>query len=135
MGFKAKRTIFPIDFTDTPYAGELEVSMRRPSMGAIGDMGQFPSHIDPNNLRKEDVERIARTIGYFTQCLHKWNVEIDVLDAEGEPTGTVEAVPPTAEGIAMLDDEFVLSIILHWMRTLDGAGVIPEGIPQATLMD
>lgn len=132
MGFTVTRTLFPLDFKGTQYEG-MEVTMKRPSLKATGDMsGLFG--INVKNMTEEDVKRVARVVDHFAACLHTWNLDEDVINPEtNEPTGEKRPIPPTVEGVSMVEDYVILDIVHVWLATLMGEGILTADIPQETL--
>lgn len=118
MGFTAPTAIFPLTFQNPALQG-LEVWMARPPITVIGDMMMF-GKLTPDNMTDEDVARLVRVFDAFSKSLQRWNVEIDVLNENGIPTGEKEAVPATKEGVESLDGNFLLLIILGWIETVTG---------------
>lgn len=106
--------------------------MRRPSLEAIGDLSGL-STIDIERLSVADVERIGRVYMHFAACLVSWNLEEEVLDEHGEPTGEVRPIPATPAGIGMVEDYTVLGIVHVWLQVLNGDGIIKADIPQEAL--
>jgi len=114
MGFKApgRRTV------TLPFAGELEglvVTVRRASQSALRAAAELTELSDGPDITESDARAILGLFDRFARSLVSWNVE----DPE-----TGEPIPATAEGIADLDDDFVLKIIMGWLTTVevDGGG-------------
>jgi hypothetical protein len=114
VGFKApaRRTVM------IPFAGELEglvVTVRRASQSALRASAELVELSDGPDITESDARAILGLFDRFARALVSWNVE----DPE-----TGDPIPATAEGIADLDDDFVLKIIMGWLTTveIDGGG-------------
>jgi len=118
MGFVAPTAIFPLTFSNPSLEG-LEVWMLRPSVDAIGDM-MLLGNINRNAMTHEDVRCLKSVFDAFINGLKKWNVQEQVLDANGLPTGQLSDVPANAAGVKSLDGNFLLLVILGWVETVTG---------------
>jgi hypothetical protein len=114
MGFKApgRRTV------TLPFTGELEglvVTVRRASQSSLRAAAELMELTDGPDITESDARAILGLFDRFGRALVSWNVE----DPE-----TGEPIPATPEGIADLDDDFVLKIIMGWLTTVetDGGG-------------
>jgi hypothetical protein len=114
MGFKApaRRTV------TLPFTGELEGlvgTVRRASQSALRAAAELMELSDGPDITESDARAILGLFDRFARALVSWNVE----DPE-----TGDPIPATAEGIADLDDDFILKIIMSWLATVeaDGAG-------------
>lgn len=118
MGFKA-----PVRRTVTlPFTGELEglvVTVRRASQSSLRAAARLVELTDGPDITESDAATILDLFDRFARALVSWNVE----DPE-----TGAPIPATAEGIAELNDDFVLEIIMGWLTTVQvdggGAGVL-----------
>ena len=117
MGFKApaRRTV------TLPFTGELEglvVTVRRASQSALRAAAELMELSDGPNLTESDARAILGLFDRFARALVSWNIE----DPE-----TGEPIPATDEGIAELDDDFMLKIIMAWLATVEtDGGAKPE---------
>lgn len=118
MGFKApgRRTV------TLPFTGELEglvVTVRRASQSSLRAAARLMELTDGPDITESDAATILDLFDRFARALVSWNVE----DPE-----TGDPIPATAEGVAELDDDFVLKMIMGWLTTVDtdggGAGVV-----------
>lgn len=66
---------------------------------------------DDDEITAEDAKIILDLFDSFASHLVDWNVKI-----KGKP------VPATSEGIARLDDTFVMDLIMSWLGTVTGGG-------------
>ena len=112
MGFKApgRRTV------TLPFTGELEglvVTVRRASQSALRAAAELMELSDGPDITESDARAILGLFDRFARALVSWNVE----DPE-----TGDPIPATAEGIADLDDDFVLKIIMGWLTTVEVDG-------------
>jgi len=114
MGFKApgRRTV------TLPFTGELEglvVIVRRASQSSLRAAARLMELTEGPDLTESDAATILDLFDRFARALVSWNVE----DPE-----TGDPIPATAEGIAELDDDFIIKIIMGWLTTVpvDGGG-------------
>lgn len=134
MGFTAPMAVVPLTFRNSSLEG-LEVWMSTPSLDAIGDM-MLLGKIDVKKMTAEDVDCLRRVFAAFILSLKRWNVDVDVLDANGIPTGEKKEVPATEEGVRSLDGNFLLLVILGWVETVTGLSWNTErmaNIPMQTM--
>lgn len=121
MGFKAPaRKLVTLKF-----AGEqagLEVVVRAASQSALRAAARLVEMSEGPDITEADAEVILDLFDRFARSLVSWNVE----DSE-----TGEPIPATPEGIADLDDEFVLSIIMGWLTTVQHSGQGGTGVVAA----
>ncbi|MGW9058915.1 hypothetical protein [Streptomyces sp. NPDC055733] len=108
MGYRPKRKIYELDFTDTDYEG-LEASMRAVTVGEELELHALRS--------KEGGGRDVFTL--LTNLLVSWNVE----DDQGNP------VPCTFEGVCTQDSEMVMAILDAGQTAAAG---VPDPLPQSS---
>lgn len=118
MGFVVPTEIFPLTFSNPALDG-LEVWMTRPSVDTIGDMMML-GNLKKNSMTQEDVATLKRVFDAFITSLQRWNVQAQILDANGIVTDSLRDVPATEEGVRSLDGNFLLQVILGWVETVTG---------------
>lgn len=118
MGFVVPTDVFPLTFSNPALEG-LEVWMTRPSVDTIGDMMML-GNLKKNTMTQEDVMTLKRVFDAFISSLQRWNVQVQILDANGIATDSVRNVPATEEGVRSLDGNFLLQVILGWVETVTG---------------
>jgi hypothetical protein len=121
VGYKAPvRRLVTLTF-EGDRAG-LEVVVRAASQSALRAAAKLLELSDGPDITEADAEVILDLFDRFARSLVSWNVE----DPE-----TGEPVPATSEGIADLDDDFVLSIIMAWLTTVQHSGQGGTGVVAA----
>lgn len=132
MGYKPKRQLVELDFSETEHAG-LEVTTRKISVDALlgfVDLLEKADQLGGADLKPEDAKVVSDLFSRFAKVLVSWNVE----DDDDQP------VPATFEGIGTLDFDFVMEIITAWFVSVTAAppplkGASPNGAapPEASL--
>lgn len=121
MGYKAPvRRLVTLTF-EGDRAG-LEVVVKAASQSALRSAARLMELSDGPEITEADAEVILDLFDRFARALVSWNVE--------DPD-TGEPVPATAEGIADLDDDFILSIIMAWLTTVQHSGQGGLGVTEA----
>lgn len=106
MGFKAKRKIFHLVFSDEDMEG-LRVTIRSTSMENILLMAEM-DEMTPTALTKEDIAKLRSAFDIVSQSMVSWNLE----DEDGV------AIPATVASLLDQEPEFVMSIIKAWTRAM-----------------
>ena len=113
MGFKPKKTVYKLDFSDTPLAG-LEAAVRA---GSIDQLLALQELADHEELTADEARQM---FAGFASLLVSWNVETDGDDP----------VPVTYEGIASQEPDFIKDIITMFYATVAAAPPpLPPGSP------
>jgi hypothetical protein len=101
MGFKRKRKIYKLDFTDTEYEG-LEVKVRGLTTG------EYLELVSLSGVTEEGDKEVEGMIRMFSEHLVGWNLE----DEDGKP------IPTTYE--AVKDNDFTMNaaIVSAWTAAL-----------------
>lgn len=133
MALRTQRAVFPLDLRGTQYDG-LDAVMRRPSLDAISDISGLYG-VNVETMTEEDAARIARVLDHFVGCLVSWDLELEEPDPDNPGQILVIKVPPTKQGIAMLDDYFLLPLVHLWLKFLQGEDVDKSAIPQEPLQE
>ena len=111
MGYKPKRTIYKLDFSQTEYAG-LEVAVRA---GSIGDLLGLQELAGAGEMTAEEARQM---FAGFAALLVSWNVE----DGDDKP------VPATYEGVASQEPDFVKAIVTAFFVNVAGTPPpLPDG--------
>ena len=111
MGYKPKRTIYKLDFSQTEYAG-LEVAVRA---GSIGDLLALQ---DLAGAGETTAEEARQMFAGFAALLVSWNVD----DDNDKP------VPTTYEGVASQEPDFIKTIVTAFFANVAGAPPpLPDG--------
>jgi len=123
-GYKPKRTLYKIDFSETEHAG-LEVTARGTSMAGLFDLletaGQVEDleQLDENADAKEIREKLQKLFAPFAKILVAWNV----LDDDDEP------VPASLAGLMSQEPQFVAFILEHYCKAMTQA---PPPLPASS---
>jgi hypothetical protein len=112
MGYKPKRTIYKLDFSDTEYAG-LEVAVRA---GSIDDLLGLQELAGADGMTADEARRMFTG---FAALLVSWNVE----DDDDKP------VPTSYEGVASQEPDFIKAIITAFYANVAGT---PPPLPGAS---
>ena len=112
MGYKPKRTIYKLDFSDTEYAG-LEVAVRA---GSIDDLLGLQELAGADGMTADEARRMFTG---FAALLVSWNVE----DDDDQP------VPTSYEGVASQEPDFIKAIITAFYANVAGT---PPPLPGAS---
>ena len=112
MGYKPKRTVYKLDFSDTEYAG-LEVAVRA---GSIGDLLALQELADADAMTADEARRM---FAGFAALLVSWNVE----DEDDGP------VPVSYKGVASQEPDFIKAIITAFYANVAGT---PPPLPGAS---
>lgn len=115
---------------DDPEMEGLEVRCRRTTLGDALDLDELASAIDTGG--RPEIE--AFLSAFADRVLLSWNLDDEVIDATGEPTGVYDPVPTTLEGLLTQDLRFVMAIFTAWMESAVGvaaplAPTSPAGLP------
>lgn len=114
MGFKRKRKVYRLDFSDTEYEG-LEVRVRGLTTGEYLDVvGLAATSTDENSGETDAMLKL------FARHLVAWNLE----DEDGNP------VPATYEGIKSNDLSMNLRIVNAWT---DAIASVSEDVEKKSL--
>lgn len=126
--FKRVGTVL-LRFEDPELEG-LEVRARRVSLGFAMELGDMAETLDEGqHSTREYLDRTRDFLALFAEkVLASWNVDREVLGDDGEPTGEVELVEPTVEGLMSLDLPFVMAVFQAWMVEVAGVSG-PLGTP------
>lgn len=106
MGYKPRRTLYKLDFSETEHAG-LEVTTTSVTLGALLEFTEMSDAAESG----VDQAAVRRLFGEFARVLVDWNVEDDA----GAP------VPQTLEGLLSLEFGFVMAVINAWIGALSKA--------------
>jgi hypothetical protein len=112
MGYKPKRTVYKLDFSETEYAG-LEVAVRA---GSIDDLLGLQELADQGALTAEEARQM---FAGFAALLVSWNVEDD-----GD-----QPVPATYEGVASQEPDFIKAVVTAFFTNVAAA---PPPLPGAS---
>ena len=112
MGYKPKRTVYKLDFSETEYAG-LEVAVRA---GSIGDLLALQELADADAMTADEARRM---FAGFAALLVSWNVE----DEDDGP------VPVSYKGVASQEPDFIKAIITAFYANVAGT---PPPLPGAS---
>ena len=112
MGYKPKRTVYKLDFSETEYAG-LEVAVRA---GSIGDLLALQELADADAMTADEARRM---FAGFAALLVSWNVE----DDDDQP------VPTSYKGVASQEPDFIKTIITAFYANVAGT---PPPLPGAS---
>jgi hypothetical protein len=112
VGYKPKRTVYKLDFSDTEYAG-LEVAVR------AGSIGQLLALQELAGQEEMTADEARQMFAGFAALLVSWNVE----DDDDKP------VPVTYEGVASQEPDFIKVIITAFYANVAGA---PPPLPGAS---
>lgn len=110
MGYRAKRTVYVLEFDDPELAG-LEIKVSSTSIGVLLDLAD-----DAESARIGGLDKAKRLLAEFMTRLVSWNLE----NEEGEPT------PLTEEGFRSHEPDFVLTVVFTWF---DAMMAIKDGSP------
>ena len=111
MGYKPKRTIYKLDFSQTEYAG-LEVAVRA---GSIGDLLGLQELAGAGEMTAEEARQM---FAGFAALLVSWNVE----DDDDKP------VPVSYKGVSCQEPDFIKTIITAFYVNVAGAPPpLPDG--------
>lgn len=118
MGYRRQRKIHQLTFDESDGELEgLEVALYSLSVGQLLDMTRLSDQAERST---EDTEKFFAD---FAAALVSWNLEDDVLDADGV---SVQAIPATLEGVRSCDLGFVMAISKSWMEAVAG---VPAPLP------
>lgn len=121
QGYKPKRTLYTLDFSETEHAG-LEVTARGTSMGGllklmdIADELDGLEELDSAADRQKIVAKMRELFAPFARVLVAWNV----LDDDDQP------VPASLDGLLSQEPEFVGFILSHYCSAMTQA---PRPLP------
>ena len=111
MGYKPKRTVYKLDFSETEYAG-LEVAVRA---GSIEQLLALQELADRDAMTADEARQM---FAGFAALLVSWNVE----DDDDKP------VPATYEGVASQEPDFIKVIITAFYANVAGTPPpLPDG--------
>jgi hypothetical protein len=116
MGFKFARKTYRLVFEDDDLGG-LIVECRPASVAAYRDISQLAAGL-PDVPTTDDLAKIDAMLEAFAERLISWNIESDVLDDAGEPTGEVAPLPATLDGLRTLEWPHASRIIIAWMNAI-----------------
>ena len=111
-GYKPKRTVYKLDFSETEYAG-LEVAVRA---GSIGDLLGLQELANADTMTAAEARKM---FAGFAALLVSWNVE----DDDDGP------VPATYEGVASQEPDFIKAIVTAFFANVAGT---PPPLPGAS---
>ncbi len=106
MGFKAKRKLYLLKFTDEDYDG-LEVVMSSVSMGTLMLLQEMSGR---EKEVAEDMSQFRKVVEVFVGAMLSWNLEDD-FDLP---------VPVTVDGVLAQDPDFIMRIITEWTKAISG---------------
>ena len=104
MGYKPRRTVYKLDFSETEHAG-LEVTIRSAPIEQLLALEEFG---EQDGLGADAARDMFRQ---FASLLVSWNVE----DDDGQP------VPATYEGVITQEPEFIQELIRMWLVNMTQA--------------
>jgi hypothetical protein len=107
MGYKPKRTLYKLDFSETEYAG-LEVTTRSVSVKGLLAIAAAADEVDEVSPAED---KVMDLLGRFARVIVSWNVE----DDDGQP------LQPTVEVLLDQDFAFVMAIINAWIVAVSQA--------------
>jgi hypothetical protein len=113
VGYKPKRTVYKLDFSETEYAG-LEVAMRAGSIDALLGLQELA---DQGQMTADEAKKM---FAGFAGLLESWNVE----DDDDRP------VPATYEGVASQEPGFIGAIVRAFFANVAAA---PPPLPGGSL--
>lgn len=137
MGYTRNR-VYKLVFDDPSMEG-LEVRARSVKLKQMLKMMHLTGKDERNTGQVEEM------LDIFASALVSWNLEDEMLDESGEPTGVKLPVPANREGLESQDFDFVFEIILAWMgavmsvagplgqRLTSGAQSLEASMPMETL--
>lgn len=123
-GFKPRRTLYRLDFTDTELDG-LEITARGSSMAELLEVMEAADGIeDLKELdEKQDAAKIAgqfrEMVAPFARKLHSWNV----IDDDDNP------VPASLDGLLTQELDFVVAVITAYGKAMTQA---PPPLPASS---
>lgn len=113
MGYKPKKTVYKLDFSDTEFAG-LEAAVRAGSIDQLLGLQELADH------EELSAEEARQMFAGFASLLVSWNVETE----DDEP------VPATYEGVASQEPDFIKAIVTMFYETVAAAPPpLPGGSP------
>lgn len=122
-GYRPKRKLFELDFSETEYAG-LEVTTKSISVKGLMKIAALADQFeDTDDQGADEVMAVVEELfERFARVLVSWNVE----DDDGKP---VEA---NQEGLESQDLDFAMAVIFAWIKTVSAAppplqGASPSG--------
>lgn len=108
-GYVVAPRTFKLTFPDRE---GLEVRMRSVSIAKAEEMRGWM------NSRGEDGD--IHLLQIFGEHLIEWNVQEEVKDEEGKPTGERRPVPATYEGARTQDSHFIWECVFNWWLAMVG---------------
>ncbi|HEY5396219.1 MAG TPA: hypothetical protein VIL16_12560 [Trebonia sp.] len=112
MGYKPKKTIYKLDFSDTELAG-LEAAVRAGSIDQLLGLQELADH------EELSAQQAREMFAGFAELLVSWNVETE----DDRP------VPVTYEGVASQEPDFIKEIIAAFYANVAAA---PPPLPGAS---
>lgn len=127
-GGYTRAKIIRLVFDDPDMAG-LVVRAKRPSIGELFDIATLAENtsVDVSSMSAEEMEAVRELLKMFEPFLVWWNLEDDVYDDQGEPTGEKVPVPATVDGMLGQDLAFVLAVFQTWLGLV---GDVPGPLDQ-----
>lgn len=107
MGFKAKKKLYRLTFTDDTDMAGLEVTMSSVSMGTLLDLQEMSTRADEVAGDKAEFRKV---IEVFVGAMLSWNLE----DDDDQP------VPVSVDGVLTQDPDFMMGIITAWTKAISG---------------
>jgi hypothetical protein len=111
MGFKAKKKLYRLIFTDEDMDG-LEVTMTSVPMGDLLKLQQ----LDPKRAAS-DPEEFRELLQIFAGAMLDWNLEDDAD----------QPVPITVDAFLKQDIDFIFEIITQWSTAVSGVSAPLDG--------
>jgi hypothetical protein len=111
MGYRRKRKIFNLDFTDAGFE-DLEVQASSLSLGRFIGLRDLIALQDlkTRKMTPADMDKIEQLFEMFAEALISWTLQ----EEDGTP------VPATREGVMGEEPEFMLMIASAWMDAVVG---------------
>ena len=103
MGYRPKRALFKLDFSETEHEG-LEVTTRAVPMSVMLDVAVAAGNA------AQDASGFRQVLATFAYALESWNVE----DDDGQP------VTADLDGLMSQDPAFVTDLIKAWVASMAG---------------
>lgn len=108
-----------LKFTDGEFEG-LEVRTRRPSLDELFGVAEKADglEVDVSSMGPEEMAATRELLAIFAEFLVSWNLEVPVLDDDGEETDETIAVPATLEGLMSQDIAVTFTLFTRWFETV-----------------
>jgi hypothetical protein len=110
-----QRTTLLLEWPEGHEFHGLEVRMRRLSIGRLTHAQEVADRLS-EGAGGDIGKALGEVADVLADGLLSWNLEEEVRDEHGEPTGEVEPVPADRDGLEQQDFAMLIALLLGWLE-------------------